>query len=75
LSVEYIGWGATALFTLSYFVKGEINLLKLQAIAALVWCMYGVLLNSYPVLVANIIVALSASFGVVRHWRQRKVAA
>lgn len=73
---DWVGWIATSLFTLSYFVRGERNLLKLQATAASVWCVYGIILRSAPLIVANVIVAASAGFSAWRHWdRERKAKA
>jgi hypothetical protein len=70
---DWLGWAATALFTLSYFVRGERNLLKPQATAATGWCAYGIMLSRPPLIVANVIVALSASFSAWRHWdRERR---
>lgn len=67
---DWIGWIATSLFTLSYFVRGERNLLKLQSMAASVWCVYGIILRSPPLIVANVIVAASAGYTAFRRWQR-----
>jgi hypothetical protein len=71
---DWVGWVATGLFTLSYFVKRRGTLLRLQAVAAAVWLTYGILLNAMPVIVANVIVTLSAGIGAFRAWREDKRA-
>jgi hypothetical protein len=56
-TVDWIGWLATAVFMVSYFVKGPVQLRRVQGVAAGVWALYGVLIDSLPVIVANILVA------------------
>jgi hypothetical protein len=57
MSTDWIGWLATAVFLVSYYTKGPIGLRRVQGIAAGLWAMYGVLIHSLPVIVANILVA------------------
>jgi hypothetical protein len=67
--LESIGWLATAVFAASYFCKEPVLLRRLQALAALLWIAYGVLIQSAPVIVANVIVcglALWSSMQVSR---------
>jgi uncharacterized protein with PQ loop repeat len=52
-----IGWLATAIFASSYFFKQPTTLRRVQAVAALAWATYGVLIHSLPIIVANVIVA------------------
>ena len=52
-----IGWAATALFAASYFCKEPRRLRLVQALAASVWIAYGVLIQAWPVIVANVVVA------------------
>lgn len=54
---DWIGWLATAVFMSSYFVKGPIMLRRIQGVAAALWTLYGILIHSSPVIVANILVA------------------
>jgi hypothetical protein len=66
---ESIGWIATAVFAGSYFSKEPAVLRRLQALAALLWIVYGVVLKAPPVIVANVIVAglaLWSSLGTPR---------
>src|SRR2546427_341905 len=48
---------AAAAFMVSYFVKGPVRLRRVQGVAAGLWALYGVLIHSMPVIVANILVA------------------
>ncbi len=62
---DWIGWVATAVFVTSYFAKHSATLRRIQGVAACLWGVYGVLIHSLPVVVANIIVAgvaLASSF-------------
>jgi hypothetical protein len=54
---DLIGWLATVVFMVSYFVKGPVQLRRVQGVAAGLWALYGVLIHSLPVIVANILVA------------------
>jgi len=55
--VDWIGWLATAVFLVSYFTRGATSLRRVQGVAAGLWALYGVLIHSLPVIVANILVA------------------
>ena len=54
---DWVGWLATAVFMISYFAKGPIMLRRVQGVAAGLWTTYGILIHSWPVIVANILVA------------------
>ena len=55
-----IGWIATAVFAISYFSRQPAALRKIQAGAACLWIVYGLLLGALPVVAANVIVAIAA---------------
>ena len=55
--VDWIGWLATAVFLVSYFTKTPRGLRRVQGVAAGLWALYGVLIHSLPVIVANLLVA------------------
>ena len=63
---DYIGWLATATFASSYFSKHPARLRRIQALAALLWMSYGVLIHAIPIIVANLIVAVLAIFSSFR---------
>src|SRR5579871_3940453 len=65
MKLEWIGWVATALFASSYFFKQANALRKVQAGAALVWVVYGVIIHAFPVVVANVVVASVALYSAV----------
>lgn len=57
---EWIGWIATAVFAVSYFCRRAAVLRRVQALAALLWIGYGVIIKAPPVVVANLVVAAVA---------------
>jgi hypothetical protein len=57
---EWIGWIATAVFAVSYFCRRPAALRRIQALAALLWIGYGVIIKAPPVIVANLVVAAMA---------------
>lgn len=67
--LAWIGWLATAVFASSYLCKRPATLRRVQALAAVLWVVYGVLIKAAPVVVANLVVAGAAmvsSFGALR---------
>jgi len=69
--VDWIGWLATAVFLVSYFTKTPRGLRRVQGVAAGLWALYGVLIHSLPVIVANILVAgvaVASSFRKPAAW-------
>jgi len=59
---DWIGWVATATFASSYFCKQPAALRRTQAMAALLWIGYGMLIHAGPVIVANVVVAAVATY-------------
>ena len=57
---EWIGWVATAVFAISYFCRQPAMLRRTQALAALLWIGYGLIIKAPPVIVANLVVAVIA---------------
>jgi membrane-anchored glycerophosphoryl diester phosphodiesterase (GDPDase) len=62
MMLDWIGWVATAIFTCSYFSKEPGTLRRIQALAALFWIGYGVLMHALPIIVANLVVAAVAIY-------------
>ena len=60
MSVDWLGWLATALFASSYLCRRPTSLRLVQAAAALLWVGYGALLHAVPIVVANLIVMVLA---------------
>jgi uncharacterized protein with PQ loop repeat len=57
---SWIGWIATAVFACSYLCRRSATLRRVQAAAAVLWIVYGVLIQAAPVIVANLVVAGAA---------------
>jgi len=68
---DWLGWIATAVFTLSYFSKDAGKLRWIQAVAALFWLSYGVAIHARPVIVANLIVTIAAAYSAFQLSRER----
>jgi len=60
MTLEWIGWAATAAFASSYLCRRPRSLRLVQALAALLWILYGALIHAVPVMVANVVVAAVA---------------
>ena len=69
MRLDWIGWVATALFAGSYFFKQPMALRKVQALAALLWVVYGLTIHALPVVAANVVVA-AVAVGSGLHWRR-----
>jgi hypothetical protein len=72
VKLEWIGWVATAFFASSYFFKQPDALRKVQAGAAMLWVIYGLIIHAFPVVVANLVVA---SVALYSSWRSARTPA
>lgn len=63
---ESLGWVATAAFSASYFARRPRTMLIIQIGAALLWIAYGVFTAAKPVVVANLVVAVSGLWAMRR---------
>ena len=66
MTVDMIGWVATAIFAGSYLCKDPMMLRRVQALAACMWAVYGAVIGATPVLVANLLVAGFAGWSSFR---------
>jgi hypothetical protein len=57
LTPDWIGWLATFIFLASYRSKDQGKLRRIQALAAVLWVVYGAILHAVPIVVANLLVA------------------
>jgi hypothetical protein len=64
--LEVLGWAATGVFAGSYLCREPQTLRKVQAIAAILWIGYGVVIQSFPIIISNTLVATLASFSAFR---------
>jgi hypothetical protein len=64
--IEYVGWAATLVFTLSYFCREAVALRRLQMLGAVIWMAYGAFVHAAPVVVANALVLAAAAWTVRR---------
>ena len=64
--VEWVGWVATSVFAISYFFRDPKSLRWFQALAALLWIVYGISIHARPVIVSNVIVATAAVYSSFR---------
>ena len=71
LSLDVLGWVATAAFASSYLWKSPETLRRVQALAALLWVAYGVMIHAMPVVAANLLVA---GMAVLSTWRRKQSA-
>ena len=60
MKLEWVGWIATAVFASSYLWKQPAALRRVQAAAATLWVIYGLIIHAFPVVVANVVVAAMA---------------
>jgi len=66
MTAGLIGWVATATQATSYLSRKERTLTKIQALAALLWLSFGLVIGSAPVIVANVIVGAAAIYATFR---------
>lgn len=69
MTLDAIGWLATAVFSASYLFRSGAALRRVQALAALLWIGYGIAIASKPVIAANAIVAFAAVASAVARRR------
>jgi hypothetical protein len=73
MRLDWIGWIATAVFAASYLFKEPSALRRVQAGAALLWVIYGVIIHAFPVVVANVVVAGMAVYSSLPVARARSL--
>ena len=66
MTIEYLGWAATAVFVASYFCTRSSVLKAVQMTGALMWVVYGLFIGASPVVVANLAVFAAAGWTLVR---------
>jgi hypothetical protein len=66
VTIQLLGWTATAVFVGSYFFRKPSLLRGVQMGGALLWVTYGVLIDAVPVIVANVLVFSAAAWTALR---------
>ena len=74
MTIDMIGWVATAIFVSSYLFKDPTALRRIQALAAGLWVAYGLIIGATPVVVANLLVAGIAVYSSLASSRRIKTA-
>ena len=74
MTIDMIGWVATAIFVSSYLLKDPMALRRIQALAASLWVAYGVIIHATPVIVANLLVAGIAIYSSIAGGRKLVVS-
>ena len=64
--IESIGWLATAVVVASFFFDNAVTLRCVQILGSVLWMLYGMVIGSLPVIVANVLVFAAASWSVSR---------
>jgi hypothetical protein len=60
MGLDWVGYLATAFFASSYFFRDARAMRIAQALAALVWIVYGTLIHAMPLIASNALVAALA---------------
>jgi len=63
---QTLGWVATSVFVGSYFFSRPAILRAVQMLGALMWIVYGVLIEATPVIAANALVFAAAAWTIAR---------
>jgi hypothetical protein len=66
VTIQWLGWTATAVFVGSYFFRRPSLLRAVQMGGALLWVTYGFLIDAVPVIVANVLVFSAAAWTALR---------
>jgi len=66
ITIQLLGWIATAVFVGSYFFRRPSLLRGVQMGGALLWVTYGFLIDAVPVIVANMLVFSAAAWTALR---------
>jgi hypothetical protein len=69
ITIQLLGWTATAVFVGSYFFKRPWVLRSVQMGGALLWVTYGIVIDAVPVIVANALVFSAAAWTALRRIR------
>jgi hypothetical protein len=66
LMAQALGWVATSVFVGSYFFARPATLRAVQMAGAVLWIIYGVMIDATPVIAANALVFAAAAWTTAR---------
>ena len=69
---EFTGYVATFLVMLSFMMKDVTRLRIINAVGCATWIAYGVMLDSYPVIITNVGILAINSGHLLRNYFQKK---
>jgi hypothetical protein len=72
---QILGWMATAVFVGSYFFVKPATLRAVQMLGAVLWIVYGVLIDATPVIAANALVFTAAAWTFIARRDSGRAAA
>jgi hypothetical protein len=64
--IDALGWAATVVFVASYFSRRVEVLRAVQMVGAVMWVIYGFLMEAPPVMAANMLLLLAAAWTAMR---------
>ena len=70
--IEAIGWIAMALTISSFFFAEMKTLRTINLIGCLVWMSYGACIESFPVVLTNVAIALTHAFWFIKNSKSTK---
>ena len=69
---ELVGYLATFLVMLSFMMNDVTRIRVINAVGCVVWVLYGILLDSYPVIITNVGILAIHSGHFLRNFFQKK---
>jgi hypothetical protein len=72
---EAVGWTASAVIAMSFLFTDVVRLRLVQICGAVLWTIYGILISSLPIVFANVLVFVVASWTTARYIARRRPAA
>ena len=72
MSLEIIGYLAMFVTVLSFLFKDQMELRLANAVACLLWVAYGVCIDSYPIIIVNLIIYVIHIVWVYKNRKTKK---
>jgi hypothetical protein len=68
---EYIGYLASGLVLLSFLMKEMTTLRLVNILGCLAFVAYGILLNSWPIIITNVAISCVNTFYLIKSYREK----